>query len=68
MTVFTEEEIRDFVQRGEWNSGLKLGEGSLYYDDPEANALYLRFPETPLRATYFSRLASMLGVEEESMF
>ena len=68
MTVLTEEEVRQFVQSNEWNSGIKASERGLYYDDPEANALYLKFPETPLRATYFSRVASMLGAEDESMF
>jgi hypothetical protein len=68
MTVLNDEEVREFVERNEWNSGVKIVGGSLHYDDPEANALYIQFPETPLRATYFAWLASMLGAEEESMF
>ena len=68
MTALTEEEVRQFFAKNEWNTGIKAGERTLRYDDPEANALYLKFPETPLRATYFSRLASMLGAEDESMF
>jgi hypothetical protein len=68
MTALTEEEVRQFFAKNELNTGIKAGDRTLRYDDPEANALYLKFPETPLRATYFSRLASMLGAEDESIF
>lgn len=68
MTALTDEEVRQFLERNQWSSGIKSDEQRLRYDDPEANAFYLRFPETPLRATYFSRVASMLGAEDESMF
>jgi hypothetical protein len=36
--------------------------------NPEANVFYLKFPETPLRATYFARLVALLGCKDESMF
>jgi len=68
MTAMTDDEVRAFLARNEWSSGIKADVRGLRYDDPEANALELRFPETPGRATYFSRLASMLGAEDESMF
>lgn len=68
MTAMTDEEVHLFLERNEWNSGIKRSERTLRYDDPEANALFLKFPGTPLRATYFARVASMLGAEDESMF
>lgn len=69
MTAMTDDEVRAFLARNEWSTGIKTDDqGRPHYDDPEANALELKFPETPLRATYFSRLASMLGAEDESMF
>jgi hypothetical protein len=68
MTVMTDEEIRFFLERNEWNNGIKAVDRALRYDDVEANALFLDFPETPLRATYFARVASMLGIEDEGMF
>lgn len=68
MIALTDEEVRKFFTKNEWNTGIKAGEQALRYDDPEANALYLKWPETPGRASYFSRLASMLGAEDESMF
>jgi hypothetical protein len=68
MTVMTDEKVRQFIVRNEWNTGIKIEGQSLRYDDLEANAIYLRFPETPLRSTYLSRVASMLGAEDESMF
>ena len=69
MTALTEEEVLQFLARNEWSTGIKVDEHRhLYYDEPEANALRIKYPETPLRATYFARVASMLGAEDESMF
>jgi hypothetical protein len=69
MTALTEQEVQEFLNRNEWSLGIKSdGKDHLRYDDLEANVLGLKFPETPLRATYFSRVASMLGAEDESMF
>src|SRR5450432_2242109 len=68
MYALTDEEVRNFITNNAWSSGIKVDGYSLRYDDPEANAFDLRFPETPLRATYFSRVVSMLGAEDESMF
>jgi hypothetical protein len=68
MTALTDEDVRKFIARNEWSSGIKIHDRSLRYEDPESNALFLKFPDTPLRATYFSRVASMLGAEDESMF
>jgi hypothetical protein len=69
MTAMTDDEVGAYLARNESITGIKTDDrGRPYYEDPEANALQLRFPETPLRATYFARLASMLGAEDESMF
>jgi hypothetical protein len=51
MTAMTDEEVRAFLARNEWSSGIKADDQGLRFDDPEANTLELRFPETPLRAT-----------------
>jgi hypothetical protein len=74
MTAGTNEEVRSFLKNNELSIGIKVRDRqphqdeSLYYDDPEANALCLKCPETPRRATYFARLASLLGAEDEGMF
>ena len=74
MTGMTNQEVREFLKKNESSTGIKVRDRqpyedeSLYYDDPEANAFYLKYPETPRRATYFARLASLLGAEDESMF
>ncbi|MGA2649201.1 MAG: hypothetical protein ABSF28_01700 [Terracidiphilus sp.] len=68
MTALTDDEVREFIAKNEWSTGIKTDGRSLHYDDPESNALYLKFPETPLRATYLSRVASMLGIDDEAMF
>jgi len=68
MVAMTDEEIRKFIAKNDRPTGLKVKEPALYYDDFEANALLVRFPETPLRATYFARVASMLGIDDEGMF
>jgi hypothetical protein len=68
MIAMTNEQTREYVNKYSWSSGLKASDYALYYDDPNANAIFLKFPETPLRATYFARVASMLGIEDESLF
>ena len=68
MVAMTDDEIRKFIDANSWATGIKVDGDRICFEDLEANALYLRFPETPLRATYYARLVAMLGVEEESMF
>jgi hypothetical protein len=68
MVAMTDEEVREFIAKNEWCTGLKVNDSTLYYDDFEANAVLIKFPETPLRATYFARVASMLGIDDESSF
>jgi len=68
MTAITDEEIREFLAKNESSIGIRVHNRILRYDDLESNVLCLKFPETPLRATYFSRVVSMLGIEDEAMF
>jgi len=63
MHVMTDAEVRAFETKNSWSTGICIDEsGELYYDTPEANCITLPYPETPLRITYFARLASMLGI------
>ena len=68
MTVMTDDEVREFIERNRWSTGIEVTGRSLQYGDSEANALLLKFPDTPLRAAYFARVISMLGSSDESMF
>jgi hypothetical protein len=68
MQVATETEALEFLAKNQWNHGIHADGTSLYYTDPSANCIELRFPETPLRVTYFARVASMLGINDESLF
>jgi hypothetical protein len=68
MTVMTDDEVRQFIERNKWSTAIEVEGRRLQYNETEANALLLKFPETPLRATYFARVASLLGAEDESMF
>lgn len=62
MNVMTAAEVREFETKSAWATGICMDEnGDLYYNTPEANCITLRYPETPLRVTYFARLISMLG-------
>lgn len=62
MHVMTDAEVREFERKNSWATGIHIDEsGELYYDTPEASCITLRYPETPLRVTYFARLVSMLG-------
>lgn len=74
MTAMTGNEVREFLVKNEWSYGIKVRdrqpyqEKHLYYNNPEARTLLLKFPDTPRRATYFARVASFLGAEDESLF
>jgi hypothetical protein len=68
MNAMTDAEVLKFLSENEWNHGIKADGNNLYYDKPGANCIELKFPETPGRAAYFSRFASMLGIEDESQF
>lgn len=69
MNVMTDDEVREFEQRHSRNTGRKIdSEGNLFYNSPDANCLVMNFPETPLRATYVSRVISMLGTQGDEAF
>jgi hypothetical protein len=68
MQVATESEVRKWITDVEWHDGIKADGTTLYYAESEANGIQLTFPETPLRATYMARVASMLGIDDESQF
>lgn len=74
MTAMTDKEVHKFIKKNECITGIKVTDRqphqakSLHYDDSEANALHLKYPETPKRVTYFARVASLLGAEGEHMF
>lgn len=69
MNVMTDHEVREFVQRHSWATGIRIDpDGDLFYDSPDANCIGLRFPATPLRATYVARVISMMGASDEALF
>src|SRR5690349_8026671 len=68
MQAATDVEVVKWLADIEWNHRIKADGTTLYYADPGANCIELKFPETPLRTTYFTRVASMLGTQEESLF
>ena len=68
MWFATETEVLEWLARNEWNYGIRADGVALYYTEPEADCLELKFPETPLRVTHLARIASMLGISDESLF
>src|ERR1700720_2574003 len=68
MKVATNAEVLKWLAETEWNHGIKADETALYYAESVVSCIELKFPETPLRTTYFARVASMLGIEDESLF
>jgi hypothetical protein len=68
MQASTNAEVLKWLADIERNHGIKADGTKLYYAEPGANCIELKFPETPLKTTYIARAASMLGIEEESLF
>ncbi len=70
MQTMTNDEVKEFVKKNEWATGLKVdgSRNEIFYDNPEANCMDLKFPETPLRAPYFARILSMLDIDREELF
>ncbi len=68
MQVGTDAEVLKFLADNEWNHGIRVDGTTLYYATPGANCFELKFPETPLRVTYFARVAAMMGINEEALF
>jgi hypothetical protein len=70
MQAMTNDEVKEFIRKNEWATGIKIdGErNELYYDTPNANCMDLGFPEKPLRVPYFARVLSMLTIDREELF
>ena len=68
MQVATDAEVLKFLADNAWSHGIRAEGTSLYYADPGANCFELKFPEPPLRITYFARVAAMMGINEEALF
>jgi len=68
MQVATDAEVLKWLNDVEWNDGIKADGTTLYYTESGANCIELKYPETPLRTTYLARVASMLGIDDESHF
>lgn len=68
MHVGTDAEVLKWLAEGEWNHGIQAAGTTLFYTDADADCIELKFPEAPLRTTYFVRIASMLGISDESLF
>lgn len=68
MQVATDAEILKFLADNAWSHGIRAEGTSLYYADPDANCFELKWPERPLRVTYFARVAAMMGINEEAFF
>jgi hypothetical protein len=65
MHVGTDTEIVQLLSDDRWGHGIRLDDTHLYYTNPEANCIELKFPDWPGRAAYFSSRASMLGLGGE---
>ncbi len=69
MRVATDAEVTELLTDSKWNCGIKSNGTNLYYDNPEANYIKLKFPDLPGRAAYFSSRAARLGLgDDETQF
>ncbi len=70
MRAMTYEEVREFEKKNQWATGLNIDEDwrGLYYDNAEANCIELKFPDTPMRVPYFTRVLSLLNTDTEEHF
>jgi hypothetical protein len=70
MNAMTNEEVKAFEGKNQWATGICIDEGwgGLYYDQPEASCIELKFPETPMQVPYFTRVLSMLNLDSEEHF
>jgi hypothetical protein len=63
MNVGNDADVVQVLTDSKWNSGIRVDEhNNLFYDNPEANCIELKFPDWPGRAAYFSSKASRLGL------
>jgi len=69
MHVGTDKDVLQMISDDRWGCGIKLDGTHLYYSNPEANCIELKFPDWPGRAAYFSSRASRLGlIGDEAQF
>lgn len=71
MIGMTNEEVRAFIERNKWATGLNVDSSDrtdVYYDTPEANCIELKFPEKPSQLPYFTRVISLLNLDREELF
>jgi hypothetical protein len=62
MNVLTDQEAREFVMNNAWASDLQVNErDDVIFTSHDASCLRLKYPETPLRVRYASRLLALLG-------
>ena len=59
MTAMTDQEVREFIEKNEWNTGIKIKDRQpyedrqLYNDSPEANVLYLKISGNTVESHLF---------------
>lgn len=70
MNAMIYEEIKEFEKKNQWATGLNIDEErrGFYYDNAEANCIELKFPDTPMRVPYFTRVLSLLNTDSEELF
>ena len=59
MVGMTNEEVRAFIQKNKWATGLNVdaeGRTDVYYETAESNCIELKFPEKPSQLPYFTRV------------
>ena len=71
MVGMTNEEVRAFIQKNKWATGLNVdaeGRTDVYYETAESNCIELKFPEKPSQLPYFTRVISLLNLDREELF
>jgi hypothetical protein len=70
MQAMTADEVKKFVRQNQWATGLQIDTDGrdLYYDSAESNCVELKFPETPFKVSYFTRVLSLLNIAAEQLF
>ena len=68
MYIATDSEVLKWLADTKWHHGIRADGRGLYYVDSDADCFELKFPETPLRITYFARVVAMMGIADESLF
>jgi hypothetical protein len=70
MQAMTDDEVKEFVKQNQSATGLQIDpeRPDLYYGNAESNCIELKFPETPFKVPYVSRVLSLLNIDAEEMF